>query len=121
MADQMLKILKNLKAIQPPSVLTLKTRADILSISPRRRRWFKESLMFSAALALTTITLFFASGGFNYLNLPRPTANLLSSLNQKNLIREAQDLVIEIQLAEARYSQEEVLAQINRALNELSL
>lgn len=120
MADQMLKILKNLKAVQPGSAFTEKTRAEILSISPRRERWLKESLMSTAALAFTTIIFFLTFGGLNYLNLPRPTASVLSSLDQKNLMKETRNLTIEIQLAEARYNQEEALAQVNRALNELS-
>lgn len=116
----MLKILKNLKAVEPSSGFVQKSRTEILSVSPRRERWFKESLMFTVALTFTTITLFLTLGGFNYLNLPRPTASVLSSLNHKNLIKEAENLAIEIQLAEVQYNQKEALAQISRALNELS-
>lgn len=119
MAEQMFKILKNLKAIEPDSEFKERSRISVLAVS-KKARWLKDSLMFTVALAFTSLTLFVAFGGLSSLNLPRPSANVLSSLNQRYLNSEIKNLTIDIQIKEVKYGREEAVAQINRALHELS-
>lgn len=110
------ELIKNLKAfsqIKPDSGFVERSRVLILAI-PKKRVGFR----FGPVLAFASLVLFLILGGLSYLNSNKTS---LTSLDADNLLKEAADLDISINLKEAKYfdeSAKEVAAVLERVSKE---
>ena len=101
-------LLKKLKNIEPDREFKERSRALILnspqaSFHPRIFQRFLEMVQYSAAFSLTAVLVFLILGGLSILNQRFLSPAILSSLDQKNLNEEEQNLDIQIQLSQADY------------------
>ncbi len=98
--------IKELRSITPSSELTNKSWSAIVAtkqIKPSIFAHFLESMSYSLALGLGAMTILIAIGGFSYLNLNNIAPILVTSLNTKSLLAEAENANFEIKLSNAKY------------------
>lgn len=105
--DNFIQQLKTLKKISPAKDFRANSWAAIVSAPQIRKTLVShllESARYSLALGLGAIIILIALGGFSYLQLNGAAPVLVSSLNTKSLMAEADNANFEIKLAQARYS-----------------
>ena len=104
--DNFIQKIKDLQKITPSSEFSIKSWAAITSTTQTRPSLFShvwESMGYSLALGLGALIILVTVGGFSYLNLGSVAPILVSSLNTKSLLAEAENANFEIKLADAKY------------------
>lgn len=104
--ENFIQKIKNLQRISPSSEFRIKSWSAITSTSQTRPGLFShilESMGYSLALGLGAIIILVTVGGFSYLNLAGVAPILVSSLNTKSLLAEAENANFDIKLADAKY------------------
>ncbi len=98
--------IKGLQNIAPSEEFKTHSWATITATSQMRNSvlahiW--ESMGYSLALGLGAVIILVTVGGFSYLNLGSVAPVLVSSLNTKSLLAEAENANFEIKLVNAKY------------------
>lgn len=121
MGSNLFNKIKSLKQIRPEADFALSSRRIILSTAKKPhyqilfRKQLQQTLTLSAAMGMAVILLIIV-GRISSLPLEGLSPELISSLNNKDLTLEQENLSFNIQLAEAKYYKEST-NQITMALN----
>ncbi len=120
--DNFIQQLKTLKKIAPDKNFGTSSWAAIIGAPQIRKTLFShlmESARYSLALGLGAVIIVITLGGFSYLHLNDAAPVLVSSLNTKSLLAEAENANFEIKLARAKYF-DDVNSAVMIALGALS-
>ena len=104
--DNFFQKITKLKRITPSQEFAINSWKSITSSKQIRNGIFShvlESMGYSLALGLGAIIILVTVGGFSYLNLGNIAPVLVSSLNTKSILAEAENANFEIKLADAKY------------------
>ena len=104
--DNFFKKIKELQRIAPSQEFSARSWAVITTTQQIHQSLLAhvwESMGYSLALGLGAIIILVTVGGFSYLNLGNVAPVLVSSLNTKSLLAEAENANFEIKLADAKY------------------
>ncbi len=130
MEDQLIKFLKSLRSIVPDEGFVSRSRNLVTSAPQHSAGWFVfrgsvlQSIKLGAALTLASGLLFIVLGGVSFFNIRNLSPVMLSSINQKNIQAEADNVGFQIQVGQAKYdinSDKEVGVKIDELLKDLSL
>lgn len=120
MPETLIKTLQKLKEIGPDADFSQRSLPLILN-APQNRSIplynFFRAFQFSGALALASLLIFVAFGGFAKFGSGLSGSSQLTSLDAENLRQELNSLDLKIKLSEVKYS-ENPLNQANVALNQ---
>ena len=121
MGHNLFKNLKQLKSIEPDAGFALSVRENILGTAKKPyyrvlfQKQFRETLILSAAMTMA-IALLFVISSVSRLPLKGLSPGLITSLDNKDLTNEEQDLGFNLQLARAKYYKEST-TQVTMAIN----
>ncbi len=104
--DNFFQKMKGLQNIAPSEEFKTRSWTTITATSQMRNSMLAhvlESMGYSLALGIGAIIILVTVGGFSYLNLNGIAPVLVSSLNTKSLLAEAENTNFEIKLADAKY------------------
>ncbi len=104
--DNFFKKIQELKNITPSTEFAERSWTAITATSQMKRSLIShvwESMGYSLSLGLGALIILVTVGGFSYLNLGSVAPILVSSLNTKSLLAEAENANFEIKLADAKY------------------